>query len=1354
MKNKRRIVSVWIMLTLMVLTIPLLRETVYAEPSMETIDVIYSGELRDALEREGDVHLVVKRDITFETIKGRDPFDDIEVKGNKILDLNGHTIIYYDYSNWIDEEIVPNTSHMIRIPADASLTVMDSAGNGRLSFDGATIGGYHGYDYMRGTERNIFEVEGTLTINSGYFKPGSIKNHYLVAEAGMVNQVVGGRTAGVLKGGKLIVNGGELTGYDKEAVYLEKGGSAVINHGIFQGYAGASIFSFEKKDYTAADLTIYQGYFKTYSLNNVRWSDQYYSTYNTCAVGDAPAGGLHIPDQAWKDRSDELLVLQQIYYDETKYGAESLENKKALDLYDYNNEIGIVIRPIAVTTLSPAMPEGESYIDLGSVLAETNELNINFAIKAENLEEYFSKISDYPCTMETTIRIYDKDGYLIHYTPGETSINFKTIAERFGAMNYTIELTVQAMHRNNVIAKVVRTYDVAVKKPIYSVDVSVPSAVVGKTPLFDASCDHSNVSIASVEWLEIVPDLGPIEMRVIDKFESGTTYRCKVTLKPDEDYAFLKGSDFIFTINGKEAVLDRETNTAYVEYSLQSVSDLLDFGTQSPAVSEADKEKGYTDLGTVYLGTSEMDIVFGFDEPELSDELKNSGYTISSSTTVEKDYSEYDSKDGDGNYNFKYEVTQEGFYQITQEIVLSQNGKVVDYITHDYRIQVVKPVYLYEVEANVTAPLAGAHPLDAVSATDDVKVTHTSWFQVEGEDETELPSSGTFANGVTYRCYVKFEAAEGYTFAKGTTAMFSSENAINLNADSERSEIYCYYDYRVETPNFKVKYPYIPVAGMSASGNTRSPIVYSNMSYDVQNVKWFDAAGKEFTGVYEGGKNYKLQIVLVGHANQTGLSVKVTLDGEVPEFTVQNDTKDYVITIEKEYTVASRYISISNLNRPAAGESAQDELSYTFDTNMTCKVQKVYWYDAKGNEFTGTFETGNTYTVGFHIVAGGTDKLVNFGVMVNGAYPTSHEVRSTKTEGMIYQEYKIPDVSVIFTPDSKPRTEGFMTVDIEAFADQDEELMEAYFEDAVRYQWYKDGEAIEGANDVTMTFVQEDEGHEFYVEVLYGNNTVRSVAFIIMQGHVHEWTEATCTKPKVCSTCGKTEGEPLGHKESEWFTDARMHWKICLNSGCKRFFTETRGEHEYGADYICDVCGYNSFKNPFKDVQESDWFYKDVMWGAQNKIVAGIQPDLFFPYEICTRAQIVTFIWRAAGKPAASTTECTFKDVSKDAYYYDAMLWGTENKIIHGYNADTFAPDNTCTRAELVTFLWRLDGFSVIPGAENPFGDVSTSDWFYNAVLWAKAKNITSGYTPTTFGPNYVIIRAETVAMLHRYYKE
>ena len=149
-------------------------------------------------------------------------------------------------------------------------------------------------------------------------------------------------------------------------------------------------------------------------------------------------------------------------------------------------------------------------------------------------------------------------------------------------------------------------------------------------------------------------------------------------------------------------------------------------------------------------------------------------------------------------------------------------------------------------------------------------------------------------------------------------------------------------------------------------------------------------------------------------------------------------------------------------------------------------------------------------------------------------------------------------------------------------------------------------------------------------------------------------------------------------------------------------------------------------------------------------ITDGITETLFGPDNACTRGHVVTFLYRAAGKPEIPEgTENPFKDVPEDQYYYEAVLWAVANGITDGVSEDEFAPDATCTRGQIVTFLWRYENKPEVDG-KNIFTDVTADDYFYAPVLWALEKGITDGMTETTFVPDGTCTRAQVVTFLCR----
>ena len=169
----------------------------------------------------------------------------------------------------------------------------------------------------------------------------------------------------------------------------------------------------------------------------------------------------------------------------------------------------------------------------------------------------------------------------------------------------------------------------------------------------------------------------------------------------------------------------------------------------------------------------------------------------------------------------------------------------------------------------------------------------------------------------------------------------------------------------------------------------------------------------------------------------------------------------------------------------------------------------------------------------------------------------------------------------------------------------------------------------------------------------------------------------------------------------------------------------------------------------FVDVATGSYYEDAVDWAVENGITQGTDDTHFAPDGICTRAQAVAFLWRAAGSPKPETRTMPFTDVPAGSYYYDAVLWAVENDITKGTSDTTFSPNMTCTRAQIVAFLWRSEK-SPAAGTANPFADVKSAAYYADAVLWAAKKDITKGTTNTTFSPDADCTRAQIVTFLWR----
>ena len=219
--------------------------------------------------------------------------------------------------------------------------------------------------------------------------------------------------------------------------------------------------------------------------------------------------------------------------------------------------------------------------------------------------------------------------------------------------------------------------------------------------------------------------------------------------------------------------------------------------------------------------------------------------------------------------------------------------------------------------------------------------------------------------------------------------------------------------------------------------------------------------------------------------------------------------------------------------------------------------------------------------------------------------------------------------------------------------------------------------------------------------------------------YVHEYQDATCTEPSTCKYCDATHGTAPGHNY---------------------------------VNGICTVCGEKEpvINNPFDDVLEGQYYTDPVMWAVGNGITNGLSNNIFGVDENCTRGQFVTFLWRAAGSPEPNSAENPFTDVEGNQFYSKAVLWAVERGITTGLAPDKFGVNEPCTRAQVVTFLWRFAGKEQPTIAENPFEDALSGQFYSTAILWAVENGITTGLDNTTFGVNIPCNRAQVVTFLYR----
>ena len=289
------------------------------------------------------------------------------------------------------------------------------------------------------------------------------------------------------------------------------------------------------------------------------------------------------------------------------------------------------------------------------------------------------------------------------------------------------------------------------------------------------------------------------------------------------------------------------------------------------------------------------------------------------------------------------------------------------------------------------------------------------------------------------------------------------------------------------------------------------------------------------------------------------------------------------------------------------------------------------------------------------------------------------------------------------------------------------------------------GTGLDGENNMTVTIPTGSTGNRIYTAHWRYNGSGHSYSYYtikatagaggsispsgnvsVREGRAQTFT-ITPDKGYAVSNV-KIDGKSIGAVKSYTFKNVRR------NHAIEVIFTKVNGNPQTGV---------------FVDVATGSYYEDAVDWAVENGITKGTDDTHFSPDGICTRAQAVTFLWRTAGSPKPETRAMPFTDVPVGSYYYDAVLWAVENGITKGTSDTTFSPNMTCSRAQIVAFLWRSEK-SPAAGTANPFADVKSTAYYADAVLWAVKENITKGTTSTTFSPNADCTRAQIVTFLWR----
>jgi len=669
---------------------------------------------------------------------------------------------------------------------------------------------------------------------------------------------------------------------------------------------------------------------------------------------------------------------------------------------------------------------------------------------------------------------------------------------------------------------------------------------------------------------------------------------------------------------------------------------------------------------------------------------------------------------------------------------------------------------------DVVTPIAGQKPeYDALVTSDgcDLKSGTYGHYKngVYWYDKTAsatLGANDTFIEGHEYRVFLCLAADENVSFAlaqngnPAVTATVNSKSAGALkNASDNPAEIISvYYDFptceKAVVSSVNLTVPALQ-AGKSpaytvdvSEGVTLSAI---NNTFTKNGICWSQAVkGYDLTptSICMSGFRYKITIRLTPKDGFTlSKTISATVNGKSATATVSGGE----VTVTAEISCPDYKIEaagVTDVTIPAIGE--------TPSTDMVCAEPNLYvvksagWY-VDGNKMSETdqFIAGKNYDlqIEFAPKEDGLDKVAEFAdkvsVTVNGNAVSEKKVE--KLGSFVFATYTftaaatanigachVTGIDAPVTGATPDYTATLPNSDTYKLSDANDK----HTKNGVL--WYN---VTEGK---TMTVGTTDNKFE-------AGNVYEVYVTLTPQKGYRFRTKKDGT-PDVSGTInGKTIYNLMGRSEYE----AILVYRFPVTE--KKEQEDSGNKNESGGGNGGGGSDTPTAKNPFSDVVSSAYYYDAVLWAVENGVTSGTSATTFTPNGNCNRAQVVTFLHRMLASPEPAAIDFPFADVPIDSYYYKPVKWAVGSKITGGTSANTFSPNDNCTRAQVVTFLWRTAGQPEPNGKDNPFTDVKPDSYYYDAVLWAVENGITGGTSATTFSPDSVCTRGQVVTFLYRF---
>ncbi len=639
-------------------------------------------------------------------------------------------------------------------------------------------------------------------------------------------------------------------------------------------------------------------------------------------------------------------------------------------------------------------------------------------------------------------------------------------------------------------------------------------------------------------------------------------------------------------------------------------------------------------------------------------------------------------------YVFKNEPSDE---DLCLTVVFEEGVPSID------RIEIEVPVPFAGDSFNWETESAGAGVVNDAP----VRITEDKWYNEWGISGNPLP----FEEGQNYFVGIELVANAGYQITEDTVILINGEEVAWKQQSNVTTWSVSSRNYTMQTPIpvelVEIEVP-IPAAGNIFSWSTDSAGAWITNDAEVwiSGSKWYTEGG--ISGdplIFELGEKYFVEIQLKDvYPHQITEDTVFRINGEEVPWKQHSNVTTWSIasrnyTMEAAQEIGTMDIQLHHI--PAAGEV----FDWNYDVVNASTMAQIEWRDSYWAEVDSpavnplTFVEGGQYYAYFTIRGGTgyalTDDTV---VTVDGVPAASWDHLGGGWYGLQTPVYTVHGERVI------PAVEVYANKPVYDIA-PDSPYIPDYMCYSVEDWYWSDANGVRLPNDFTVVG-----GAEYTLTVMVKPE----------EGYMFSADELT----------------------------AHMFWDDAEIVSVEPHLLTLRGTCTAGM----------GTPNPFVDVKKSDWFYEAVIWAYYHdpQITKGTDATHFSPKNKCTRCEVVTFLWRAAGQPEPTATRNPFTDVKESAFYYKAVLWAVEKGITQGTSRTTFSPMRECSRSEVVTFLWRAADCPEPTSTRNPFTDVKESDFFYKAVLWAVEEGITKGTSGTTFAPKNICTRSEVVTFLYR----